>query len=65
MTNQPTRWGQGLRVLVVLWGVVGMAVNLTQGPGSPAMIWVWAAGAIVASAIGASYVLKLFRRTAR
>jgi len=51
--------------LTVIWGVVGMAVNLTQGPGSPAMIWVWAAGAIVASAIGASYVLKLFRRTAR
>ena len=38
MTNQPIRWGQGVRVLVVLWGVAGMAVDLIQGPDSPEMI---------------------------
>jgi hypothetical protein len=65
MTNQPTRQGWGVLALIVPWGIVGMAVNLTQGSGSPAMIWVWAAGAIVASAVAIPYALKTIRRVAR
>ena len=65
MTNPLTHPGWGVLALTVIWGVVGMAVNLTQGPGSPAMIWVWAAEAIVAGAIIIFYALTIFRRTAR
>jgi TM2 domain-containing membrane protein YozV len=65
MTNQLTRPGRGVLALIVTWGIVGMAVDLTQGPGSPAMVWVWAAGAIVAGAVAIIYARKIFRRAAR
>jgi hypothetical protein len=64
MTNQPNRRGWGVLALIVPWGIIGMAVNLTQGSASPAMIWVWAAAACIASTIAIAFARKLLRRIA-
>jgi hypothetical protein len=65
MDNQSDRRGWGVLTLIVPWGIVGMVVNLTQDRASPAMIWVWAAAASIASTIAISLALKFFRRAAR
>jgi hypothetical protein len=65
MTNQPTRRGWSVLTLIVPWGVIGMAVNLTQGRTSPAMIWVWAAAASIGLTLAITFTLKFLRRAAR
>ena len=65
MYKQVKARGWGVLALIVPWGVIGMAVNLTQGQTSPSRIWVWAAAVCIVSTITVPRVLKVLRRTGR